>query len=377
MVGPGHGHNIEPWLDFFQKRQGRYRLSFLSSDFRFDKERFSNIDIIDTTSVRIKDLSFLKFRRNIYDILYIHGAYSWKTALRYCLFINYKKCVLNFWGEAVIRNAKKAERIRDRIGYRLLLSMVDYFFCNWHGTYDLFTRYFPKLKKKTHITPWGLQKDWFIKNRPEPCQFVRQFLSSINDDDTFVFWPKSILKPVRYDLLIQAVAILKSSEIKDKIQNLKIVIWIGNAKEDELLNYYREMIDNLGVKENICFVDHPYVPFSDIYYLWQRSDFAINFVDNDQLSTTVVEPMLCGKDILLSDITAYQCLNKLWDLKIKLVENTPEAIAEGLKKMILNLGKEDKDFLNSRREIVEREFQFDKNIEKIMEFLKDKIKKGK
>ena len=192
-----------------------------------------------------------------------------------------------------------------------------------------------------------------------------------------MFWPKSILKPVRYDLLIQALAILKSSEIKEKLQNFKIVIWIGNAKNNELLNYYKEMIDNLRVKDNIRFVDHPYVPFSDIYYLWQQANFAINFVDNDQLSTTVIEPILLGKETLLSDITAYQYLNKLWDLKIKLVQNTPEAIAEGLKKMILTLGNEDKTLLDYRKEVVKREFQFDKNIEKIMEFLKDKIKKGK
>jgi len=375
MVGPGYGHNIEPWLDFFQARSDRYELSFVCSEFKFDRERFSNIWIFQLGHFKRQLPSYLRFvRGSSFDILYLHGVYGWKAAVIHALLVKHKKCVINFWGESVIRKAKQAANFRDRIGYRILFSMTDYFFCNWYGTHDLFVQYFPNLQDKARITPWGLHKNWFINDRPSPHSFVKKFLRNISDDEIFVFWPKSVVKPVRYDLLIRAVAMLKSSELREKLEKLRVIIWLGNAVNKDLLQQYMKMLKKLDVEENIRFVEHPYVPFSDIYYMWQRSDFAINLVDNDQLSTTVLEPMLLRTDILLSDIVAYRYLNEKYDLHLTLVTHTVEDVAQGLARLIVaGSCQEDHALLDYRSQVVREEFQFDRNVERILAFLSEQV----
>lgn len=375
MLGPGYGHNIQPWLEFFQARSREYELSFLCSEFEFDRKRFSNIDIFERKSRWRQFFAYLRFvRKEKFDVLYIHGAYDWSGPLKRLLLARHKKSVINFWGEHVIRKAKETPSFRDRIGYKILFSMTDYFFCNWYGTYDLFTQYFPKLKHKTKITPWGLHKDWFIDNRPPLSEFVEDFLAGIADDEIFVFWPKSIVKPVRYNLLIKAIAMLKTGEMREKVEKLKVVIWLGNYVDKDLLQQYIGMLKELNVEGNIRFVEHPYVPFSDIYCMWQRSNFAINLVDNDQLSTAVLEPMLMGKDILLSDIAAYRYLNDKYDLRLNLVRNTPKDVAQGLARLIVaGSCQEDQALLDYRCQVVREEFQFDRNAEKIMAFLSEQV----
>jgi glycosyltransferase involved in cell wall biosynthesis len=373
MTGPGYGHNIHPWLEYFQRKAPEHQLSFLCKSFEFNRSDFSAINIVEYGGRRSFLPTLLGLRHERFDILYIHGAYHPIVTLFYLYLINHKRSVVNVWGYRVVERSHQGDW-RDRLLYGHIFNIVDHVFCNWYGTKNLFEDYYPDHREKTVLSTWGLHNVWFLGGSvPGPSEFTRAFLASIPGDRIVCFWPKSIIEPTRFDVVVAALKEI-NSENRSVLQNFCLYVWLGNVEDKDYRAMLEAQVEDFGLGDHIKFVDHPYVPFSDMVHLWRRAAFGINIVSNDQLSTTVLEPMLMGKDVLLSDIEAYQHLNSRYDLRLNLVRNTPQEVAQGLTSMIAaDASQKDQALLDYRSQVVRQGFHFDRNVDKLVAFLCEQV----
>jgi len=363
MVGPGIGHNILPWLEYLNVNNN-YDVSFLCSSFHLNGSDFKNIKIIQH-SLKLKQIWKIRklYKLQSFDILFIQGGNSSLNTLMLLLLISYKISILNIWGESILDRSHSGS-LRDRIAYYFLFRKVDRILFSWYGTFDKFKRYFPALKEKTWILYLGLSKIWFSEKIDPPSEFVNSIISSIPQGKTVCIWAKSIIYGNRFDLVIQALKQI-FDDSPELLSNFCLYIWPGNNEEKS----YRKEIENylsLNKLSNfVKIIDHPFLEFSDMVHVMKRSDFCINFGDTDQLSNSVLEPMLLEKPLAISDIPPYNLLNEKYDLNLKLIVNDAKAIAYGFKNLLSGSFDNNKQILKKRKEIVYKYFQFDKDIEEL------------
>jgi glycosyltransferase involved in cell wall biosynthesis len=372
MVGPGYGHNIEPWLIHFQKSQ-EHELFFLTEEFKFDREAFSAIEVLELKPVQRLPQTLARLRQSTFDVLYIHGAYWPLLTLFILKWTKYRRAVVNIWGQTIIERSQHGS-YRDRKSYKSVFEATDLIFCNWLGTKNQLERYYPNLSGKTILRPWGLHEDWFREDLPpEPTDFTKTFLADIDENATVCFWPKSPTRQTRFDVVIAALDSIRSTD-SDLLDGFVLFIWLGNVEDKEYRSELEGMIKDLRLEDRVIFVDHPYVPFTDIAHIWKRADFGVNIVDLDQLSTTILEPMLMGKEVLLSDIEPYRVLNTAYDLGLSLVSNTVDEVASRLRRIITNDKPLDQTLIEHRKQVISTEFRFSRNLDETLALLSEQIK---
>jgi glycosyltransferase involved in cell wall biosynthesis len=367
MTGPGYGHNIAPWLEYFQDRSAAFELWFLCNRFDLERSRFPDLRILEYGTSRRRFLErLLALRRYRFDVLYLHGAHQPIYPLLVTGFVRHKVAVVNVWGNRVIDGAT-GRNGPTRFLFRRLFAAIDHVFFTWLGTIQRFETAFPALRHKAVLTPWGLHRDWFRDDRPPPGDFTGRFLASIPPNAVFCFWPKSILPGARIDLVIAALERLWSGGMN--LDNLRLCLWTGNVEDAEYRAELETRVKSLRLEDQVLFTEHPFVSFTDMHHLWQRADFGLNIVDHDQLSTTILEPMLLEKELLLSDIEPYRILNERYRLGLGLVENTTDGVTEALGSVLSARAATPKALLEHRSQVIRDEFSFDRNLDKTMAFL--------
>ena len=91
-------------------------------------------------------------------------------------------------------------------------------------------------------------------------------------------------------------------------------------------------------------------------------------VKDDQLSTALLEPLILKKEVIASNIYPFQKLLDLYPaLELKFVENSPNDIAQRMVDVMNNKLTSDLVFEN-RKKIIGKEFNFDNNIEKMIDY---------
>ena len=103
MIGPGHGHNIKPFLDYFEKFETPFYLTFLSlKRFGHNKDVYDNVEIHEFTGSITTLGSTILLLRKRFDLIWYHGAYQLPVAILIYLFKNKNtKINLNIWGEKI------------------------------------------------------------------------------------------------------------------------------------------------------------------------------------------------------------------------------------------------------------------------------------
>ena len=361
MLGPGYGSNIEPWLNFFQMNYEKYELTLLCPEFKFEKNKFENIEIFTINKLKTyckNPINYIHKRK--YDIIYFQGGYTPKLIFLLLSLFKYKKLVFNFWGEEVVRIAAYKGTYLYKFLYKFIFNKVDLFLCNWYRIEELFIKYFPMYKHITKVIPWGLEilDD---RNLPKPTKFTENILNNLPQNKIKIFWPKSILRLSRFDILLEALAVLKNRETSN-YNKILIIIWTGNCQDDKYRKELEGKIKKYKLYEVIRIIDHPFVPKSDMYHLWMKADFAINFVDNDSLSFTVLEALLLKVPIFLSNIPAYRFINEKYKLNIPLINNFPTDISKILIDILKNDYFVSEEELNKRSLIVKKNLNFNECI---------------
>lgn len=364
LVAPAYGHNIEPFLIFFNSNK-KYRTQIAYQGKNELSQHYPNINFVKIGK-KINLLSgFIKAIRKS-DFIWIHGGYSKLTILVILLFKKSKaKVNLNFWGEVIPR--KIMSNTIYAFLYRYLLKNIDFLQCNWYGTYNILK---DKFNNKLVVFPWGMEESFFDESKQEVSLEAKQFVEKISKYKTRFFFPKSTSQYAKHDLVIEAIKIFNQ---KHDFRDYVIVFWLGNSNDESLIEKYESLIEKYALSENIILQRHSFLSFKDMKYIWSNVDYGVNFTTIDQLSTTILEPMLMKKDLIISDIEPYRIFDEKYNTKLNLVDNTVESIYQQLSQYIFKDKVKNSRILEHRKNIILQEFNFTENIEKMMEYYSAQI----
>jgi glycosyltransferase involved in cell wall biosynthesis len=364
MYGFGSGNNIEPWLEFFERKSDTYQLTFICKSFAFDKKRFTHLSVLELTSEKLLCLSFLrKIRKEKFDVLYIQGLYDY-LIIFYLFLVARGSCrVINIWNNV---NYKKASRQNKRFWqipvYQILFRMTHRFYFTWYGTYIGFTELFPKLKPKAFIQPWGI-RDNIIQHPPaNPSEKVRSILKGLKEDDIFLFWPEYMSEDEHIHEFLAALTQLKN------YSSLRVLLFSGHQLTD---TSYIQNLRKMVTDSDLGFVNilvGEYLPYQDIMALWQRADLTLKLSTKDQLSNGIIEALFFRTPMILNDWIPYQKLQE-HGMKVFLTSLDAREIARNLRLIIDNIlinRNYYSEIGNSNRELIIKKFNFDDNIDKLM-----------
>lgn len=356
--GRAGGHNILPFLEYFNEHT-EHQLTFVYSN---DRTYYPEKDNIQYVKFSFSPLKFLKAAKVIskeYDLIWYHGGHSALIFYIFSILRNKKSTfIFNVWNEWLIHKAKKGGTKGKMFQYGI--SHADIIHCNWHGTAHVLRE--TGWNNNIKVFYWGLQKENFTNHAVADDNETNEFVASLPQDKVKFFFPKSISPNSRHDLVIEAAEKL----VKDGITNFIVYLWLGNTNEEDLLAKYASQISKSGLSEYVILQKHGFLSFGDMQMIWKKMDAGLQIAANEQLSTTFLEPQYYQKEIVVTDILPYRMYNEKFDLNIPLIPLDSEAVYNGMKDIITG-NSTSKDDLEKRHHIVNNNFNFSKNIEKIIE----------
>jgi hypothetical protein len=361
MFGPCYGHNIEPFIEFFHKRKD-HKLSFVftGDDFFFKNKKYPLINFLRLnfnppfvfkTILAIKDSP---------DLIWFHANNVY--VLLFFLFFRNKKdlFVINIWSEKIPRLIL-SNSIKGRL-WKYALSKGDYIQCNWYGTEELLKKSMEDSNIVVH--PWGLHEDYFKTEYNNIGDIALNFVEKLPKDKVKFYYPKSITFSSDHDAIIDAVADL----VKKSTTNFVVYFWMGNILDKKQEKVLVEKIRQLELSDFIKMEKHNYISYNDIKYIWSHMDVGLQIAIFDQLSSTLLEPMLMQKEVIATDIEPYRKLNELYsNINLKLISRNSGELSKAMKYYVEG-GGSSQSLILARKIMVEDEFNFSNNLEKTLFF---------
>jgi glycosyltransferase involved in cell wall biosynthesis len=358
MYGPGHGHNIEKWLSFFNNRED-VQLTFIyygeASTF---EAKYRNIYFI-----RIKSILSVCFslRKENFNLLIIQGAYSIYQSLFLSFLIKNEKFLLVPWGNGIL-NCFTKNIFRKKLATTALFKFADQIAAPDQLMRDIVT-YYPEGELKKYNLLWGIAIEYHYDVQVPLQRFTSEFLNNL-DDNYVIFWPRSILRLSRYDIGIDALSILKTKR-PDIIERIKFIIWTGNTIDHNYLEELEYKIKDLGLVKVVDIVIHPFLPDTDIKKVWQRADLSINLIENDGFSTQLGESFITGTPLIVNDIEAYSLVKKRFNLPLKFTALDANSVANEIEAAYENKSAESTN-LHYLKVFSETELNNDDNFYKLL-----------
>jgi hypothetical protein len=365
MFGPCYGHNIEPFLEFFQNRK-TYKLSlvFIGSDFFSKSKKFNRINFSKLNFNPVNILKSIFIIKEKPDLIWFHAS-SIYVLLLFLLFRKKKSLfVVNIWSEKIPRLIME-NSFKGRL-WKFALGKADYIQCNWYGTGELLKKSMEGREIVVH--PWGLHNDYFKTEYDDLSDIALNFVKKLPEDKVKFYYPKSITFASDHIAIVDAVDLL----VKKSITNFVVYFWMGNIIDEKKEKVLVDKIEKLGLTDYIKIEKHNYISYNDIKFIWSKVDVGLQIAIFDQLSTTLLEPMLVGKEVIATNIEPYRKLNSLYDnSKLKLIERDSRVLSEEMFFFIQG-NRTEKTLIENRKEMVKTNFCFDTNIDDILSFYKKK-----
>lgn len=373
MIGPGYGHNILPIIEELNK-QSFFDVDFLCHSLKFKQKDYDNINFIPFPIARRIDvwscMKYILFHLKYsifgkrYDILLIQGETGLFLTLL-LIFIKAKNKIFVPWSYGVLNISQK--KSKEGLLARLIFKKSDYISTNWYSEKESIKRLFPK--SKIILFYWGLEDVFFNPADTQiESQFVKNFLNNIPEHKNIVFWPRSIIRYHRQDMVVEALAFLKNENSRI-LDDFVLFLWTGNVEDKQFRSEIENLIKKFNLTENVKIIDHPFVNYNDIRIIENRSNFFINISISDGLSTFILEMLLQGRDIILSNNPTYKYLNDFFDLRLDLVDIDVAAIAAAIKTKLNSKNNSDSDIKEKRKKVVFENFRFTKNYPLFIEFM--------
>ncbi len=363
MFGPGQGHNIMMFFDFFRRHPDEYEVThlYIGKDFHYDFETFRPVKIhkLGLNFFRSVRLVYRHVRGD-YDLIWIH-LWSWVLALLPIYLFRKRSILLNYniWNESTARQILK----KNPKGWllRKFLKSCDFVQCNWWGTHELMQ----KIEgANAEFLPWGMTYENYDETTVQELHpFTQSFLQALPADKKTFFFPKSINPNSRHDLVIESVNLL----VKEGIENFIVYFWIANRVHEKTLKRINELLDQYDLHHLIKVVEHPFIPTYDIKQIWKKVDCGLQIIEFDQLSTSLMEPLNECRPVIVSDKRPYRLFEEKYQVDLQLVENEPRAIADRMK-MILDGKIPSPEALKSRKEVIVNNFNFEENIPRFIDY---------
>jgi glycosyltransferase involved in cell wall biosynthesis len=268
------------------------------------------------------------------------------------------------WNEWILRKALRPN-ITGRL-YRWAIKKADVVHCNWHGTANFVLE--NQLHSNVKVYYWGLHPDYFSNEEPKISPVTSTFLTTLEEDKTFFFFPKSISVNSRHDLVIEACKILSEKGIRD----FRVIFWPGNTTNPEVLARLEQLISSYQLEHTVTIYHHDFVPFSDMKVIWNQMDCGLQIADNEQLSTTFTEPQFFKKEIIVTDIEPYRIYNEKFESKIPLISMDSDALALRMQE-IIGGKKTESSLIKHRSAVIHKHFNIMKNIDRIVQIYEDQV----
>ncbi|PCJ25137.1 MAG: hypothetical protein COA97_08290 [Flavobacteriales bacterium] len=360
MFGPAYGHNIQPFIEFFEANTS-YELTFAYSGQNDFLASTKNVKFIEYSKSLFSLLKLTSTIKKEYDIIWYHGGYE-LNILRFIFLFKHKntKIVLNVWGEHIPRiMLKNNAESKKYLKYYKKAYIIQ---CNWFGVQKLLLTNFPE--DKLPVLLWGLDATFFKRTNSVLRPVTQDFIESIDTEKINFFYPKSFTEASDHDCIIEAVKLLKE---KGAYQ-FCVYFWTGNVSRGNFEKDAVEKIKRYQLEEFIKIEQHEFLPFIDIKAIWEKMDCGLQISINDQLSSTLLEPMYLKRELIATNIEPYQILlEKFPELELHLIERKPKALAFRMDDFIDGNTTSDA-VLENRKKVIEKEFNFKKNIQKMMDY---------
>lgn len=360
MYGPAYGHNIETFIEYFQ-HQKKYAVDFVftGDDLFARDEKYSAINFIKIALYPHLIIQLILLIRKKPDLMWVHAS-----NIYHLLFLNFfrsKKTILNIniWSEKVPRLAA-GNSFKGKL-WRYILGKADYVQCNWYGTKKLVKEI---VDTEVVVFPWGLHQDYFEKNEKELSKIAQEFVNDLPKDKVKFFYPKSITFASDHITVVDAAYDL----VQKGVTNFIVYFWMGNVLDKEMEVELRVKIKELNLDNYIKIEQHNYISYNDIKFVWSKMDIGMQIAIFDQFSTSVIEPMLMQKELIITKIDPYVKLNELYPkIALKLTERSVINISKEMNNYISG-ERSTAEVLNFRAQMVMDEFNFNENLEKMLNF---------
>ena len=382
LVGPGHGHNVEGKLSSLIE-QSLFEVTFLATHLdhslvaKYPQIRFVEFDFAFNKSNPLKILStfwtLLKYARfkEKYDVIYVLGLGSIIIATLFFFSKKQTKRALELWSNSLIDTAKHNKNLLGSSN-RYILKKVDYVCQYWWGIREKFITLFPQYEHKFLMYQLSYSDVYFSDEKHQPeSEFVKQFLSRIPDNQIVCFWPRSFNASNNHPVLLDAIGLIRRED-PGLLVNFKLYLWVGNVEDIEARRIIEEKIKQQDIVSYVEIIKHPFVPQNDIFAIEERSNFFVNIVNDDILSTYIMEMICSCRPFVLSNIRTFQFLNEKYGLNINLVDNTPSLIADKIKDILLNRNQPSYSDFIARKEACKKYFDRT-NVTRWYKILYDKL----
>ncbi|WP_299764744.1 hypothetical protein [uncultured Dokdonia sp.] len=357
MIGPGYGHNIKPFLDYFETDIS-HSLDFYYHTNDFLIEKYEKINFFSTP----KRINYLLKHIKSYDVIWLMGGGRLMYLLYFILLFKKKKshAILHIWSEDLPRSIMQKSFMG--IFKKIMVSNFTIINCNWFGTANIFKG---KIKNKVQVNALGMVNDYFL-DIDSPDRDLKKILDKIDNNTYNFYYPKSFTKSSRHDLVIEAANILKE---KNKL-NFKIYFWEGNVVDIAFKKNVLNLIDKYDLSSYVILLKKDkFYSTEEFNLLWGKMDCGLQIAEYDQISNTVFEPLINEKDIIISDIEPYRYLEHYFGFKLVLTPLKTKDIAIRMEGMITGKMRTDiKEKSDIKKSILEKyrfETNFNSNLKKL------------
>lgn len=369
IFGPSYGHNIELFLIYFNKNNLFETTLACIGDSPF-VDKYNNINFVRIIKT-FKSLKEIIKTIKSADVIWSHGGYSWWFAILVALFRKKNSHFsLSLWGESPIQYILTHED-KKSFALKKVFSYADSVLMQWYTIEEFAKQACSDMKTK--VIPWGLNKKFLEENTA--CQLsenATNLIDSIKNEKRYkFFYPKSITTASGHDLLIDACKLLVDEGVTDFI----VYVRRGNVDDKVAEKELLENVQSKNLNKFLIYQEYIYLEFEELRALWEEMDCGLQIARNDAFSTTFLEPMLLKKDMIATNIRLYSTFEEKYKLNLNLVELDPKEIAREMKNKITGNGATLSE-LEKRSLIVKKDFNFEKNIPKMVQFFQDEIKRN-
>ncbi|ASS96090.1 glycosyltransferase family 4 protein [Peribacillus simplex] len=202
--------------------------------------------------------------------------------------------------------------------------------------YNLVEKNFKSSKIKL-VNGVGINLDKFQPQTSEKKAFLRSE-QKYNDSDFILFFAGELSFRKNQELLISVISILK-----EKIPNIKLLL----AGEGDLSDKYKQMVNNLGLSDNIHLLGYR----NDVKDLLLMSDIAVSSSRQEGLPVNIMEAMATGLPLIVTDCRGNRDLVKDFNNGFVIKLHDIEGFADKIYELYAN-GELRKRFSQNNLEII-------------------------
>jgi len=201
--------------------------------------------------------------------------------------------------------------------------------------------------------------------------FTKNILGSVDSESYNFFYPKSFTYSSRHDLVIEAVNILSR---KDEVARFKVYFLEGNVVDETRKSELIEMIAKYNLQDVVILLPNvAYFSAPELNVIWKVMDCGLQMAEHDQLSHTIWEPIVNGKDIVISDIAPYRYIETYFGFCLPLTPLNVYDVVNVMTGMINGENRASDKVKMSRIDHLKACYDFEANFRLILDEICEKV----